>query len=154
MAAINEAWSVLSDPARRARYDADLRTGVDASRASSSAPSTASTHRAPSSPRQFDVAPARFPWRFVVGVMLIGTAAILILGALTDGTGPSPIDNVVTVGSCVGLDDIRREAFEVECDGREDAVVAEMVAFDGVCAAGRPAYRDRQGLGKVCVVGR
>lgn len=153
MASINEAWTVLSDPARRARYDADLRTGVDAFRASSG-PSTASTHHAPASPRQFDVTPARFPWRFVVSLVVIATAAILILGALTGGSEPAPIDNLIQVGSCVDLDDMRGEAFEVACDGLEEAEVAEIVPFDGVCSGGRPGYRDRQGMGKVCVVVR
>lgn len=153
MASINEAWTVLSDPARRARYDADLRTGVDAFRATSG-PSTASSHHTSSSPRQFDVTPARFPWRFVVSLVVIATAAILILGALTGGSEPAPIDNLIQVGSCVDLDDTRGEAFEVACDGLEEAEVAEIVPFDGVCSGGRPGYRDRQGMGKVCVVVR
>ena len=153
MASINEAWTVLSDPARRARYDADLRTGVDAFRGSSGS-STASSHHTSSSPRQFDVTPARFPWRFVVSLVVIATAAILILGALTGGSEPAPIDNLIQVGSCVDLDDTRGEAFEVACDGLEEAKVAEIVPFDGVCSGGRPGYRDRQGMGKVCVVVR
>lgn len=153
MASINEAWTVLSDPARRARYDADLRTGVDAFR-SSAGPAAPSTHHGSSSPRQFDVTPARFPWRFVVSLVVIATAAILILGALTGGSEPAPIDNLIQVGSCVDLDDTRGEAFEVACDGLEEAEVAEIVPFDGVCSGGRPGYRDRQGMGKVCVVVR
>lgn len=153
MASINEAWTVLSDPARRARYDADLRTGVDSFRTSSGGPAS-STHRVSSSPRQFDVTPARFPWRFVVSLVVIATAAILILGALTGGSEPAPIDNLIQVGSCVDLDDTRGEAFEVPCDGLEEAEVAEIVPFDGVCSGGRPGYRDRQGMGKVCVVVR
>ena len=30
----------------------------------------------------------------------------------------------------------------------------EIVPFDGACSGGRPGYRDRQGMGKVCVVVR
>ena len=149
MAAINEAWTVLSDPARRARYDADLRVGVDTptSRHYDPRPSS-STVRPP------DFAPARFPWRFVVSLVVLATAAILILGALTGGSEPAPIDNLIQVGSCVDLDDSRGEAFEVPCDGLQEAEVAEIVPFDGVCSGGRPGYRDRQGMGKVCVVVR
>lgn len=153
MASINEAWTVLSDPARRARYDADLRTGADAFR-TSSGPSTTSSRHTSSSPRQFDVTPARFPWRFVVSLVVIATAAILILGALAGGSEPASIDNLIQVGSCVDLDDTRGEAFEVVCDGLEEAEVVEIVPFDGVCSGGRPGYRDRQGMGKVCVVVR
>lgn len=150
MAAINEAWTVLSDPGRRARYDADLRGGVDTSRVSTSRarPESATI------PPRFDATPARFPWRFVLSLVVLATVAILVLGALTGGSEPAPIDNLIQVGSCVDLDDTRGEAFEVVCDGLEEAEVAEIVPFDGVCSGGRPGYRDRQGMGKVCVVVR
>ena len=154
MASINEAWTVLSDPARRARYDADLRVGVDTPTARSSTSHQYDTRPSSSTVRPLDVAPARFPWRFVVSLVVLATAAILILGALTGESGPAPIDNLIQVGSCVDLDDTRGEAFEVACDGLEEAEVAEIVPFDGVCSGGRPGYRDRQGMGKVCVVVR
>lgn len=154
MAAINEAWTVLSDPVRRSRYDADLRTGVDAFRTSSRTPTGSSADHTTLRSPLIDTAPARFPWRFVLGLVVVATAAILILGALTSGGQPAPIDNLMQVGSCVDLDDVRGEAFEVECDGLEEAEVAEIVPFDGVCSGGRPGYRDRQGMGKVCVVVR
>jgi len=149
MAAINEAWTVLSDPARRARYDADLRVGVDAttSRVRHDRPTSTYVH-VPSA------APARFPWRFVVSLVVVATAAILVLGALTGGSEPAPIDNLMQVGSCVDIDDVRGEAFEVACDGLHEAEVDEIVPFDGVCSAGLIGYRDRQGMGKVCVVVR
>jgi molecular chaperone DnaJ len=153
MAGINEAWTVLSDPGRRARYDADLRVGVDPPTARSSASRQYDT-RPTSTVRPPDLAPARFPWRFVVSLVVLATAAILILGALTGESGPAPIDNLIQVGSCVDLDDARGEAFEVPCDGLQEAEVAEIVPFDGVCSGGRPGYRDRQGMGKVCVVVR
>ncbi|MFZ8917175.1 MAG: J domain-containing protein [Ilumatobacteraceae bacterium] len=149
MAAINEAWSVLSDPARRARYDADLRVGADVpvSRVRDDRSTTSYVH-VPSA------TPARFPWRFVLFLVVIATAAILVLGALTNGSEPAPIDNLVQVGSCVDIDDARGEAFEVPCDGLHEAEVKEIVPFDGVCSTGLIGYRDRQGMGKVCVVVR
>lgn len=152
MAAINEAWAVLSDPARRAMYDADLRVGVDAPTSSRRAPSNAASARTPLRP--IDVSPARFPWRFVLSLVVIATVAILVLGALTNGSEPTPIDNLVQVGSCVDIDDVRGEAFEVPCDGLHEAEVEEIVAFDAVCSTGLIGYRDRQGMGKVCVVVR
>lgn len=151
MAAINEAWSVLSDPARRARYDADLRVGVDDTSVSGRWSTASDT---PTPRRPVDVTPARFPWRFVLGLVVVAATTILVLGAITDGGGPAPVDNLLQVGSCVDLDDSRGEAFEVACDGLEEAEVAEIVPFDGVCTGGRPGYRDRQGMGKVCVVVR
>ncbi|MEN9805145.1 MAG: hypothetical protein RIS41_1992 [Actinomycetota bacterium] len=154
MAGINEAWTVLSDPARRARYDADLRVGVDTPTLRQSSSLRHDTQRSSSTVRPSDLAPARFPWRFVVSLVVLATAAILILGALTGESGPAPIDNLIQVGSCVDLDDSRGEAFEVACDGLQEAEVAEIVPFDGVCSGGRMGYRDRQGMGKVCVVVR
>lgn len=153
MAAINEAWSVLSDPGRRARYDADLRVGVDGASPPTSTRTAGSDRRASTS-RPLDVTPARFPWRFVLALVVVAGAAILVLGAITDGADVAPIDNLLQVGSCVDLDDARGEAFEVPCDGLEEAEVTEIVPFDGVCSGGRPGYRDRQGMGKVCVVVR
>lgn len=150
MAAINEAWTVLSDPGRRAMYDADLRVGVDAPTSSHRVTSTPSATTA----RPIDASPARFPWRFVLSLVVIATVAILVLGALTNGAEPTPIDNLVQAGSCVDLDDVRGEAFEVPCDGLHEAEVVEIVPFDAVCSAGLIGYRDRQGMGKVCVVVR
>lgn len=148
MAAINEAWSVLSDPARRAMYDAALRNG----------PEVRIDH-APSmpAPRLNPLAryenPPRFPWRMVLVLVGVATAAILVLGALTSPSEPTPIDNLMQVGSCVRIDQARREAIEAECGGPHDAVVEELIPFDGFCRLGLVAYRDRQGMGQVCVVG-
>ena len=89
-----------------------------------------------------------------MSLVVIATVAILVLGALTNGSEPTPIDNLVQVGSCVDIDDVRGEAFEVPCDGLHEAEVEEIVAFDAVCSTGLIGYRDRQGMGKVCVVVR
>lgn len=162
MAAINEAWSVLSDPARRARYDADLARGSDAAGATRSAGSNSSTNRStnPSTmpearldPLARYLDPPRFPWRLVVALVVLATAAILILGALADSPADAPIDNLLQVGSCVDVDEAVGEAFEVACDGPHDGIVGELVPFDSLCSNGRPGYRDRQGMGLVCVAG-
>lgn len=151
MAAINRAWSVLGDPGRRALYDASLRNGVDEAprnnRSTVSAPTAPShTYARP------NLAPLRFPWRFVLALVVLGTAAILIIGALTDPAGPAPIDNLIQPGSCVDIDDQRQEAFEVPCSGSHEAVVAQLVPFDAFCAPGEQGFRDRQGMGQVCAV--
>ncbi|MBU3689907.1 MAG: hypothetical protein B7C54_06905 [Acidimicrobiales bacterium mtb01] len=151
MAAINRAWSVLGDPGRRAMYDASLRNGVDeaprAGRATVSTPSAANQTYVRPNPT-----PPRFPWRFVLALVVLGTVAILIIGALTDPAGPAPIDNLIQPGSCVDIDDQRQEAFEVPCSGSHEAVVARLVPFDARCAPGEQGFRDRQGMGQVCAV--
>ena len=52
----------------------------------------------------------------------------------------------------MNVDDVRLEAWEVECDGVHDGVVEQMVPFDSDCPYGSVAYRDRQGMGLACVV--
>lgn len=153
MAAINEAWSVLSDPARRARYDADLVRGSDAARGirPNAAPNPPTMPDARLDPLSRYLDPPRFPWRLVVALVVLATAAILILGALADSPADAPIDNLLQVGSCVDVDEGLGEAFEVACDGPHDGVVGELVPFDSLCSNGRPGYRDRQGMGLVCV---
>lgn len=142
MMEINEAWRVLSDPVLRHSYDAGLRSSV-------SGTSTGPTSPVPPS---VSVTPARFPWRFVLGFFILATAVVLALGAVTDSGGSTPIDNIIRVGSCVDVDPQRGEAWEVSCDGPHAAEVAQLVPFDARCPGSTVSYRDRQGLGQVCVV--
>ena len=157
MAAINEAWRVLSDPVARARYDAELGGGTDPARRDASA---GSTHGAPTvQPRLDPFAryqnPPRFPWRFILLLIGAATVAILGVGALTDPAEPTPIDNVIRVGSCVAIDSVRLEVDEVACEGPGsddvDGTVEQMVPFDATCPYDLVGYRDRQGMGKACV---
>lgn len=157
MAAINEAWRVLSDPARRVRYDASLRgDAVLHARTGTSEPCGSS----PSPPRMTEprldllrryVDPPRFPWRFVLGVIALGAAAILLVGAFVDPVEPAPVDNLLQAGSCVVLDEALDEAREVPCDAPHDAVVERLAPFDAVCPLETESYRDRQGMGQACV---
>jgi molecular chaperone DnaJ len=137
IAAVARAWNVLSDPKKRTEYDADREV---------------STHvEARPRPVHFDVAPARFPWRFVLTLIVIGTAAILIVAAFTEPTEPGGPDNLLQSGSCVN---IGRDgaASEVRCDGPHDAIVQSLVAFDAVCPSDTESHLDRQGMGRACVV--
>ena len=147
MAAINRAWFVLSDPGRRAVYDSEIR-GFPTSASVASAPtmSTEGLHRI-----RLSDGPARFPWRFVLSLFVLATAAILLLGVIGGDGGPTPVDRVVQVGSCVDVDRTLREAVEVDCGQPHDAVVLHLVPFDAVCPSGTVGYRDRQGMGQVCL---
>ncbi len=150
MSAINEAWHVLSDPARRARYDAGLRDGVVAGGGSAQgAPSPSFEPRLDPLRRYTD--PPRFPWRFVVVTVVLGALAMLVVGALVEPPGPAPVDNLLQPGSCVTLDEARNEAAEVSCDGDHDAVVEQLLPFDALCPVGTESFRDRQGMGQACV---
>ncbi len=155
MAAINEAWRVLSDPVRRVRYDAGLRAGPGAS--PTSVRRTAAGHEvfARTQPRHDPfrryVDPPRFPWRFVLVVIALGVAAVVAVGAFVDPAAPGPVDNLIQAGSCVVLDEVRNEATEVPCDSPHDATVERLVPFDAVCPSATESYRDRQGMGQACV---
>ncbi len=157
MAAINEAWRVLSDPVARARYDADLGGGIDPARRVASA---GGSHGAQAVPPRLDPFaryqnPPRFPWRFILVLVGLGAVGILIVGALTDPGEPTPIDNVIRVGSCVSIDAVRLEVDEVACDGSSDedvdGTVEQVIPFDASCPQDLVGYRDRQGMGIACV---
>ncbi|MCE2763067.1 MAG: J domain-containing protein [Ilumatobacteraceae bacterium] len=153
MAAVNEAWRVLSDPVARARYDADLGGGTDPARRDAT---SGSTHGVPTvQPRRDPFAryqnPPRFPWRFILLLIGAATVAILGVGALTDPAEPTPIDNVIRVGSCVSIDAVRLEVDEADCGGPYDGVVEQVVPFDATCPYDLMGYRDRQGMGVACV---
>jgi len=154
MASINEAWATLSDPGRRAMYDAALRGGDDRGRqvASSSGATMGSSAEARHNPFARYQDPPRFPWRFVV--ILVGVAIVLILGlgALAGDPADAPIDNLLAIGSCVEVDEVRGEVAEVPCDSPHDAVVDRLIPFDSVCPFGTEPFRDRQGMGLACIV--
>ncbi len=144
MAAINEAWQVLSDPARRAVYDAGLRSGAGA--AGAAGPRVAP--RPDLAARFTD--PPRFPWRFVLFASLLGALVVVALAALVDPPQPAPPDNVLVGGSCVVIE-TNGDAAEAACTGPHDGVVEVLVPFDGTCPFGTDPHRDRQGMGIACV---
>ncbi len=146
MVRINEAWRVLSNPQRRRLYDESIDPKITHDRAPF-ATQVDSLRFPVGSPT-----PARFPWKFVVGFFALATAAILLIGALTEPGETPPIDNIIRVGSCIDVDRQIQEAREVPCDGPHDAQVVRMVPFDGKCPSDTETFRDRQGLGLVCAV--
>lgn len=152
---IAEAWDVLSSPTRRAAYDLQLATGSAAGARSTVSGSGTTSPRMqgtfdyePQPDRVYP--PARFPWRFVLITIGIGTAIILFLHLVGDRTPPRTIDGLITSGSCVDFDNVGA-AFEVSCDGPHQAVVRELVPFDSACDSDTTQARDRQGMGTVCI---
>lgn len=151
MLEINEAWRILSDPVLRYKYDADLRSHrneVDEQQ-TQQRNERLQTIAADAERRHFS--PAKFPWKFVVAVIVLGTILILVLGAVGQSDDPAPIDNVLRVGSCVAVTEYQQEAYEVDCTEAHVGVVQQIVPFDAVCPYPLTAYRDRQGMGQACV---
>jgi DnaJ-like protein len=151
MAAINEAYRVLGDGARRAAYDLQLGSGeVGYDRASWPGSSVASSTTA-TSQRPAPGPPARMPWKLMGGMVAVGIALVLIGAALRRPASERPPDGVVGPGSCVEIES-NNDAREVNCQGDGDLVVEVVVAFEGICPNGTEPHRDRQGLGTACVI--
>ena len=85
MPAINEAYRVLGDPARRAVYDAGLRRARSSSPPTASEP--ASAYTAPMHPSH--LGPARIPWRSLMVVGIIGVIGVVVLAQFTEPGEPS-----------------------------------------------------------------
>jgi hypothetical protein len=159
MADLNRAWHTLSDPVRRHDYDRTLR----AVSGSAAPPSTrtgdeideaelAAMLRPRRDPLRSYVDRPRFPWKFVLALVIAGTVGILIFGSFVKPAPEPPLNNIIGPGSCVTIDVRRGEVAQASCNAAHDAVVQVIVEFDAPCPNGTESYRDRQGLGDACVV--
>lgn len=149
MAEINAAWSVLSDPVRRAAHDASLDGARDVS---SEEPSHVAEQPWPVRSAAVPTdGPARIPWRAMRWMLVIGVMTVIALSLVSPDARETPPDQLLQPGSCVTFDDTAA-AVEVSCSLDHDAVVRRLVGFDGTCPADTEARRDRQGLGLACVV--
>ena len=142
MAAITQAWNTLSDHSRRRMYDVSLRESVV-----HTSPSQSSNPYAYVAPPT----PARFPWRMLLGFVVIGSLVVLILNVVSQPAEPRGPDGLISSGSCVVID-ATQAAVEVSCDGQHYGVVEQLIGFDMTCRTGTEPYRDRQGMGTACVV--
>jgi molecular chaperone DnaJ len=157
MPAINEAYRVLNDPARRAMYDASLRgatqRGPAASPPDSAARAGAATGTTPTMPTfPSHLGPARFPWRSVSFFAALAIIGIVVLAQFTEPGEPRGPDGIIQIGSCVAIEP-NGDAREVLCtdDPAVDLKVEAFVPFSDSCPGGTVAHRDRQGMGVACV---
>ena len=139
MAAISEAWSVLSD--------SELRKLYDISRKAMGATNPASSPAQP----QPHYEHAQFPWRMVLTFIVVGVVVVLVLNALSGPAVVSGPDGLIQSGSCVVVDE-NSAVSEVDCALEHYGVVSQLVGFDMVCPSDQESYRDRQGMGTACVV--
>jgi len=154
MPAINEAYRVLNDPARRSVYDADLRGSPRPQRGPAAPPRPTNSEPAPTMPTfPSHLGPARIPWRSVLFVAMLAIVGIVVLAQFTDPGEPRGPDGIIRIGSCVTIEP-NSDAREVLCtaDPAVDLVVEAFVPFAESCPGGTVAHRDRQGMGVACVI--
>lgn len=152
MAALTEAHRVLSDPARRAVYDASLRTGSAAGSAAAGGTGPSGVWARPAaSPLRRDLAPARMPWKLMAIMFAAGALVVLVAAALYEPAPPAPVDRVLEPGSCVVVEP-NGDAREVVCAGTpRQREVAVLVPEGDRCPNGTDAHRDEQGRGTACL---
>jgi molecular chaperone DnaJ len=153
MPAINEAYRVLNDPARRAVYDASLRGAPSRGPAESPTTSNRADAAAPTMPTfPSHLGPARFPWRSVSFFAALAIIGIVVLAQFTEPGEPRGPDGIIQIGSCVAIEP-NGDAREVLCtdDPEVDLVVEAFVPFAESCPGATVAHRDRQGMGIACV---
>jgi len=155
MAAINEAWSVLGNPARRREYDLSLPMSLPTSAAAransrSDQPGAAQFAEPRLNPLARYQDPPRFPWRLMGVMAIIGVAFVLIGVATASEPQPPTVDNVLRPGDCVVINP-NGDAAEVLCSGPHDGTLVLLVTGAERCPDGTAAHRDRQGMGTACV---
>jgi molecular chaperone DnaJ len=94
--------------------------------------------------------PARIPWRMMAVMAVVGSAVILFAASFNDPPSTETPDGILRVGSCVEVEqnfDVR----EVSCTGDDDLVVDLVLPTDATCPTGLGRFRDRLGLGTVCI---
>jgi hypothetical protein len=148
MPEINVAYHVLSDPARRAVYDAERRREPVSSEAESSA--DAEVVEQPDFVFRYPDGPARVPWRSLLFFSAIAIIGIVVLAQFNEPSEPGVPDGILRNGDCVEILP-NGDASEVTCDGSGDLVVRQFIAFDRVCSNGWEPHRDRQGMGVACI---
>ena len=141
MTELNIAWKTLSSPQLRRAYDASVFVS------NSSFVGNGLRNSEP----VISYAPARFPWRGMIIACVVGAVLVLIGHAMTSPSAPRPIDQLLTSGSCVNIDS-SLSAVEISCTEPHDAVVEQLIALDRSCPLEMGQFKDRQGMGVVCVL--
>lgn len=156
MAAVNEAYRVLGDPARRAVYDRTL-TSVRPD-TSDAAPTGGEGDQYAGSPvtvhrptRLAPDGPARVPWKLMLITALIGSSLVLATAAFNDAPSEELPDGILRAGSCIEIE-ANGDAREVACtNSPDDIVVSLLIPTGATCPVELAAHRDRLGLGTVCI---
>jgi hypothetical protein len=153
MAALNEAWRVLGDPARRANYDASLRPSAIVVGGASTATVRPPIRADEEEGRSFLA--VALPWLLVLavlgGIFLFTAYARGGLGGGSGTTVPGEsVDGVVGIGSCIVLDSQAR-AVEASCGGPHLGVTRAIVAAQAPCPLGTEGFYSLDGVRLICI---
>jgi molecular chaperone DnaJ len=158
MAAVNEAYRVLSRPEARRAYDARLRAGTDRQ------PTTDDVWTGdndadvmPPSPGAATMGrvltpsgPARMPWKIMAVCAVIGGGVVLVSSFFTDPPSEEEPDGILRVGSCVAVEP-NNDVREIACEVDDSLVVDLVLPTDAECPFPLLRYRDRLTSSTACV---
>ena len=159
MATVNEAYRVLSDPGRRALYDASRRAPVS-SAGGGSARFHSGSFAEDTSDDDVDFA-ATAPWKLRVpfwSLLLLGTLFAMFLFTAYAGSSRTPapklptVDGVLAINECVVMLGADAHAEEVPCGGRRDGVVVSFLAVEQKCPTGLVGLRRTDAAGVACIM--
>lgn len=168
MAAVNEAWRVLRDPARRAAYDASLRSGTPGGDVRASAPTPPDPEPVHvSGPVAPEVRLLRgLPWLIVLTILalvFVFTAYARSPGGDEDDAAEAPaptppttvpIGSVLPIGTCVQVTTDEPVLVPVPCSGLYDYRVAFTAELTGSCPAGTSGWVAVGAPYKLCLAER
>lgn len=145
MAALNEAWRVLGDPARRQAYDRTLH------RPAPVAPEVVTGHDelAIDAPAGRTGYLAGLPWLLVLAVLAV--IFVFTAYATTGRSGSNDeLDGLVRIGDCVRLR-TGHPAEEAPCDASADAVVDNVLTGAETCPSGSQLALGPVGAERLCL---
>jgi hypothetical protein len=151
MALLNEAWHTLSDPGRRAAYDASLRPKTTAFRRFD-APLDDDGEPEPVFTAHRFAEPRRWPAAALMVIAAMGVIFVFTAYAVGGGRGTveTEITRPLVVGACVSIRP-GAAAVEVPCGRPHFGVVKAVVLRGGACIPGTEGYFDRNSDAMVCV---
>ena len=156
MAAVNQAWFVLSDPGRRAIYDASLRNRPAPSPVAAPWPADGAGDLDDDDgfvPIRHPAARFGIPLPWLLAVVALGVIFVFTAYAVrpqSGGGGGGRPDGVLEVGSCVTVAAVGA-VVETGCDGAHEGRVVAIPASGLYCGDGAEAYADGDTRRVVCV---